>query len=100
MGRRACGTDRHAAAVNFAWSAIQHTLRAGLPEPELFPVSDGGIQIEWRAGPVELELEVEPGARAVAFVCDDEQAAQQLDGQLPRDESRFALALARLNAYG
>lgn len=87
-------------AVSFAWSVIQQALRAGLPDLEIFPVPDGGVQLEWRAGPVELELEIEPGARAVIFACDDERAGQQIDGELPRDESRFALALARLNAYG
>ena len=86
-------------ALRLAWTAAEQFLRARLPEPELFPVPDGGVQLEWRAGPVELELEIEPGARAVVFVCDDEQSGQQIDGELPRDESRFGLALARLNAH-
>lgn len=86
-------------ALRLAWTLAEQALRAGFPEPEVFPVPDGGVQLEWHAGPVELEVEIEPGARAVVFVCDDEQAGQQIDGELPRDESRFGLALARLNAY-
>ncbi len=88
-----------ALALRVAWSVVEQALRAHLPEPEVFPVPDGGVQLEWSAGPVELELEIEPNGSAVVFVCDDEQAGQRIDGELPGDESRFGLALARLNAY-
>lgn len=86
-------------ALDHAWRLAEQSIRADLPAPELFPVPDGGVQLEWHAGPVELEVEIEPGARAVVFVCDDEQSGQQIDGELPEDASRFALALARLNAH-
>ena len=86
-------------ALTTAARVIAAGISAGLPEPELFPVPDGGVQVEWRAGPVELELEIEPGQEAVVFVCDDEQTGQQIDGELPRDGSRLALAFARLAAY-
>lgn len=86
-------------ALVTAARVIAEGISAGLPEPELFPVPDGGIQLEWRAGPVELELEIEPGHGSVVFVCDDEQTGQQIDGELPRDRSRLALAFARLGAY-
>lgn len=96
-GADAQAIDR--AAVTTAATVLAQVTPAGLPEPELFPVPDGGIQIEWRAGPVEIELEIEPHGQAAVFVCDDEQAGQKIDGELPADLSRFALALARLNAY-
>lgn len=96
-GEGAQSVDR--AALRLAGAVITQALRAGLPEPEIFPVPDGGVQIEWQAGPVELELEIEAGGRVGVFVCDDKQATQQIDGQIPEDLSRFALALARLNAY-
>jgi len=86
-------------ALVTAARVIAQAISAGLPEPELFPVPDGGVQVEWRAGPVELELEIEPSHGAVVFVCDDEQTGQQIDGELPDDISRLALALARLAAY-
>jgi hypothetical protein len=59
------GPDVVATAARLIYQAIS----AGLPEPELFPVPDGGVQVEWRAGPVELELEIEP---SVVFVCDEQ----------------------------
>jgi hypothetical protein len=86
-------------AVVTAARVIAQGISAGLPEPELFPVPDGGVQVEWRAGPVELELEIEPGDAGVVFVCDDDQTGQQIDGELPRDRSLLALAFARLAAY-
>lgn len=86
-------------ALITAARVIAEGISAGLPEPELFPVPDGGVQVEWRAGPVELELEIEPGQQAIVFVCDDEQTNQQIDGELGRDGSRLALAFARLAAY-
>lgn len=86
-------------ALVTAARVIAAGISAGLPEPELFPVPDGGVQVEWRAGPVELTLEFEPNQRGVVFVCDDEQTGQQLDGELPRDRSGLALAFARLGAY-
>ena len=86
-------------ALNVAWRIVEQALRADLPVPELFPVADGSVQLEWPAGPVELEIEIARGGRSAAFVCDDEQAGQEIDGLLPDDEPRFGLALARLHAY-
>lgn len=86
-------------ALSAAAAVIAQLTSAGLPEPELFPVPDGGVQVEWRAGPVEIELEFEPDARGFVFVCDDDQVGQTIDGELPRDLSRFALAVARLHAH-
>jgi len=79
-------------------SSGRSRLRAS-PGPELFPVPDGGVQIEWSAGPVEIELEIEPDQRGAILVCDDEQSGQRIDGELPADASRFRLALARLIAH-
>lgn len=86
-------------ALATAARVIAAGIRDGLPEPELFPVPDGGVQVEWRAGPVELAVEFEPNRGGVVFMCDVEQTGQQLDGELSRDGSRLALAFARLAAY-
>ncbi len=36
--------------------------RVGMSRPELFPVSGGGLQVEWKNGGRELEIEVLPNA--------------------------------------
>lgn len=96
-GEDARAIDRSALLV--AADILASLSGEGIPEPELFPVPNGGVQIEWSAGPVEIELEIEPERRGAIFVCDDEQSGQRIDGELPEDASRFRLALARLAAY-
>lgn len=83
-------------ALRTASMVARHLMHERLPELEVFPVPDGGAQLEWRAGPIELETDIEPGG-AVAFVCDDERSGQRLDGELGTDAS--LLALARISAY-
>ena len=70
-----------------------------LREPEIFPVPDGGVQLEWTSGPVELELEFEAGGQSAVFVCDVGHTEQRIDGELPRDSALLRLALVRLAAF-
>src|SRR4051794_15646504 len=56
------------AAVRVAQSILDQTLASPLPLPKVFPVPDGGVQLEWSAGPIELELEIEPTGEAI-FIC-------------------------------
>jgi hypothetical protein len=92
----AAPTDR--LALRRAQLFAERMLTLPLPAPRLFPVPDGGVQLEWSAGPVELELEIEPGGHAV-FVCDDTQSNQRLDGELPADVGLLGLAFARVAAH-
>ncbi|MBA2361473.1 MAG: hypothetical protein H0V79_11190 [Actinobacteria bacterium] len=78
---------------------VEWLLQRPIPIPSIFPVPDGGVQLEWAAGAVELEVEIEPGAAVGVFVCDDRDAGHQIDGELPRDEGLFRIALERLAAY-
>jgi hypothetical protein len=68
--------------------------RMDMPRPEVFPVPSGGVQLEWTAGPMELELEIEPGAQVVVFVGDDSETGRRFDGELPRDQALFSRAMA------
>ena len=86
-------------ALELARVLVWRFLEQGLPVPEIFPVPDGGVQIEWEAGPLELELEVEPGALSAVFVCDDRAIDRRFDGELPADLNRFRLAMQRLAAH-
>lgn len=82
-------------ALNTAGQVIDQVLREPLPPPKLVPVPSGGVQLEWAAGSVEIDLEIQPDGRAV-FVCDDDGAGDQLDGELPNDQALFGVALRRL----
>lgn len=85
-------------AIVRARQVAEHALEHKLPTPRVLPLPNGGVQLEWGAGPVELELEIEPGGAAAVFVCDDEETGQQIDGALPKDGGRFDFALAHLLA--
>lgn len=85
-------------ALRTASTVARHLMHQRLPEPEIFAAPDGGVQLEWRAGPIELEMDIEPGG-GIVFVCDDERSGQRFDGELHTDASLLALALARLSAY-
>jgi hypothetical protein len=85
-------------ALRRAQLVAERMLTLPLPAPRLFPVPDGGVQLEWSAGPVELELEIQPGGHVV-FVCDDTQSNQRIDGELPANQGLLRLAFARIAAY-
>lgn len=87
------------AAVRFAQLLIDQLISGGANAPSVLPVPDGGVQLEWSAGPVELEFEIEPGGQSAVFVCDDAVGSQRIDGELPGDEQLLSLAFARFIAY-
>lgn len=87
------------AALRQAQVLIDWSLTSLLPVPRIVPVPTGGVQLEWTAGPVELELEVEPGGRSFVFVCDDDYSGQRIDGELPRDVHLLRLAVSRIAAH-
>lgn len=86
-------------ALRESQAFVERLLQQPIPVPSILPVPDGGVQLEWSAGAVELELEFEPGASVAVFVCDDHEAGQQIDGELPRDGGLFRIALERLAAH-
>lgn len=87
-----------AAALGFAQRLIDQLLSEVGRVPSVIPVPDGGVQLEWDAGPIELELEARPGGRAAIFICDDESTGQRFDGELPGDEALLRIAFAHYAA--
>lgn len=82
-------------ALNAAGQVIDQLLREPLPPPTIVPVPSGGVQLEWVAGTVEIDLEIRPDGDGI-FVCDDDALAEQLDGELPEDLALFRTVLRRL----
>ena len=92
-GRRALPSTDHAVG-----SAIGLLFRladdVSLP-PQVFPLPDGGLQLEWHAG-ASLEVEIDPMGDAHMLATDD-RGAITLNGELePGNETLLALAAAML----
>ncbi len=82
-------------ALNVAGQVIDQLLRQPLPQSTIVSVPNGGVQLEWVAGSVEVDLEIRPDGVGV-FVCDDDAVREQLDGELPADLGLFGTVLSRL----
>ena len=53
--------------------------------PELVPLPNGGLQLEWYVGEVEIEVEIEPdGATTILFECRSDERSEEiaLEGSL------------------
>lgn len=60
--------------------------------PLIFPLPDGGLQLEWHAGPEAVEIEVDAGGDAHLLVT-DETGAIVVNAELPpEDHAGFAAA--------
>lgn len=97
-GYAARPVDGRALAV--ATNMVRWAARSGFPPPEIFPVPTGGVQLEWRVGPMELEFEIEPDASTAIFVGDDRQSGRHFDGEFPRDVALWRQAIVILAAHG
>jgi len=72
----------------------------GLPAPQLVPTAKGGVQLEWDAKGVALELELEPGGRMLA-VFDDPARTESWERELPpSDLAPVSDALRRIARAG
>jgi hypothetical protein len=61
--------------------------------PQIFPLNDGGVQLEWRVGGEELEIEVD-GAGEIHVLATDGSAEALLDVELST-EGRAVLQTVR-----
>lgn len=61
-----------------------------MPEPEIFPVSGGGIQLEWENSNCGLELEILPNKSIEYLIIDNE--GKMLEGQISQYNHIFEIA--------
>jgi hypothetical protein len=50
-----------------AFDLLRDIMRARTPVPSIVPMADGGVQIEWHAKGVDLEIEVRSATQATAY---------------------------------
>lgn len=81
---------------------ILHRIGMGGPKPVVVPVPDGGIQIEWYQGRVEIEVEIPPHGPALVYMArpdgsSSEDVVQQMDDPV---WDRLHEAITELNVSG
>ena len=70
-------------------------LQPGTPRASLVPTSRGGVQIEWHAEGIDLEIETLPGFRFAAYFYDDLNE-QEWERELASDWTPLAIAVTEL----
>lgn len=85
-------------ALEHAWRMTNMLVENGLPVPQVFPTRRGGIQLEWHLAHAALEWEIDPEARSGAFIFDDHESGELIDGEIPADLDRLAQAAVRIAA--
>lgn len=71
-----------AEAIETTAKLISDLIKLRMPEPNIFPVSGGGIQLEWENSNCELEIEIMPDKSIEYLIVDTEGEIHE--GQLPQ----------------
>jgi hypothetical protein len=84
------------AAVNSAFTLLELAAPDETPSPSIVPTSEGGVQLEWHAWGVDLELDVAPAGTAELYF-QDRRAGEVLQTELGADLERLASVLTILS---
>ena len=92
----ACRVDLN--TVEKAFQALCSTMRSDALPPTVVPTVHGGVQFEWHARGVDLEIEFSPmGRRYVS--CVDHQDKTEWEGEFDFNLARLREAISRLSQY-
>ncbi len=75
-------------------------LPANTPQPTLVPTRDGGLQLEWHRGGIELEIEVPPVGPVTYLFLDETGEEQEWEGAPPIHAAAIERAINRLMSAG
>ena len=90
----------HAAAISprsaiISLHLVAYLVDEAVPPPQVFPLPDGGVQLEWLIDGNGLEIEVTPAGVANALGVDSDELTQ-IDGQFGADAHALSLAKSYL----
>ena len=83
-------------ALEYAWSVGSTLIEQGVPIPQVFPTTTGGVQLKWHVERASLEWEIDSRATSGVFAFDDHQSGERIDGELPQDIDPLSEALSRI----
>ena len=69
-------------AIETVANLLSDLAKISMPEPQIFPVSGGGIQLEWKNSQCELEIEVLPD-KSIEYLIVDKDGNMH-EGQIPK----------------
>ncbi len=80
-------------AVNSLVSVLANVMAIDQIRPQIFPLADGGLSAEWRAGGDDAEVEVEPDGSVwvAAHVAGQVVVDDEISASLADDQSRHAV---------
>ncbi len=79
-----------AEAIEITANLLSDLVKLKMPEPQIFPVSGGGLQLEWKNLGRELEIEIRCDRRIEFLVVDEE--GEMYEGQLPNHNSLYEVS--------
>lgn len=72
-------------AISESLRIINELAKLGMPEPEIFPISGGGVQMEWQNQGAELEIEIMPD-RSISYLLVGDNN-EMFDRQIRKNEN-------------
>jgi hypothetical protein len=79
-----------------AVQVLYSTAQMATPTPALVPTSRGGLQLEWHAHGMDIEVYLTPGEPEVQLFVGDLREGTEWEGTLFADRSALSEALERL----
>lgn len=67
--------------INFAVTMLSGIMANTTPAPQIFPLANGGIQLEWHERGIDLEIEI-PRPGDIYFTFDDLRTGTEDEGPL------------------
>lgn len=67
-------------AIEITANLLSDLVKLKMPEPQIFPVSGGGLQLEWKNADRELEIEIRSDKRIEFLIVNEE--GKMYEGQL------------------
>jgi hypothetical protein len=75
-------------ATAFALQLLSETMRTDTPVPAVVPTSSGGVQLEWHARGIDLEVEIRSPSRLYVSY-EDHRHSVEWEGELTSDLTRL-----------
>lgn len=81
-------------SVNYALEFLRTSMPQEGKAPQIVPTSKGGLQLEWHANGIDLEVEVDPAGNVMLSFDNDGRSEEQIGSALATEKLEPYVALA------